>query len=58
MKTKIKRNRGIEELKSRYGLMFVLPWIIGLIMFFFVPIIQSLIYSFCSVVVTSDGVIT
>lgn len=58
MKTKIKRNRGIEELKSRYGLMFVLPWIIGLIMFFFVPIIQSLIYSFCSVVITSDGVIT
>ncbi|MGN1319828.1 MAG: carbohydrate ABC transporter permease [Acutalibacteraceae bacterium] len=58
MKTKIKRNRGIEELKSRYGLMFILPWIIGLIMFFFVPIIQSLFYSFCSVVITSDGVIT
>ena len=58
MKTKIKRNRGIEELKSRYGLMFVLPWIIGLIMFFFVPIFQSLFYSFCSVVITSDGVIT
>ena len=58
MKTKIKRNRGIEELKSRYGLMFVLPWIIGLIMFFFLPIFQSLFYSFCSVVITSDGVIT
>lgn len=58
MKTKLKRNRGIEELKSRYGLMFILPWIIGLIMFFFVPIIQSIIYSFCSVVITSDGVKT
>ena len=55
-KSKLKKARGIEELKSRYGLMFILPWIIGLIIFFFVPIIQSIIYSFCSVVVTSDGV--
>lgn len=58
MKTSLKRNRGIEELKSRYGLMFILPWIIGLIVFFFIPIIQSIIYSFCSVVITSDGVKT
>lgn len=57
-KNKLKRARGIEELKSRYGLLFILPWIIGLIMFFFVPIIQSLYYSFCSVVVTSNGVKT
>lgn len=57
-KSKLKRARGIEELKSRYGLMFILPWIIGLIIFFFVPIIQSLIYSFCSVIVTSNGVKT
>ncbi len=56
--SKLKKNRGIESLKSRYGLMFILPWIIGLIMFFFIPIIQSLIYSFCSVVVTADGVET
>lgn len=58
MKTKLKKGRGIEELKSRYGLMFVLPWIIGLIVFFFIPIIQSVIYSFSSVVVTSSGVKT
>ncbi len=57
-KSKLKRARGIEELKSRYGLMFILPWIIGLIIFFFIPIVQSLIYSFCSVVITSDGVKT
>lgn len=58
LKPKLKKARGIEELKARYGLMFILPWIIGLIMFFFVPIVQSIIYSFCSVVVTSDGVRT
>ncbi len=57
-KSKLKKARGIEELKSRYGFFFVLPWIIGLIIFFFIPIIQSIIYSFCSVVVTSNGVNT
>lgn len=58
MKTKIKRGRGIEELKARYGIMFILPWLIGLVIFFFIPIIQSIIYSFSSVTVGSDGVIT
>ncbi len=58
MNSKLKRARGIEELKSRYGLMFILPWIIGLIVFFLIPIFQSIFYSFCKVVVTSDGVQT
>ena len=56
MKAKLKKSRGIEELKSFYGFMFVLPWIIGLIVFFFIPIFQSIIYSFSDVVVTSDGI--
>ncbi len=56
--SKLKKNRGIESLKARYGFMFVLPWLVGLIMFFFIPIFQSLYYSFCSVVVTADGVKT
>lgn len=54
--SKLKKSRGIEELKSRYGLMFVLPWIIGLVMFFFYPLIQSFIYSFSDVVVSPGGV--
>lgn len=58
MKLKRRKSHGIEELKSRYGLMFILPWIIGLIMFFFVPIVQSLIYSFSDVAVGSNGVQT
>ncbi len=55
MKTKLKKGRGIEELKSRYGIMFILPWLIGLIVFFFIPIIQSIIYAFSSVAITSGG---
>ena len=49
MASKLKKSRGIEELKSRWGLMFILPWLIGLIIFFFIPIAQSLIYSFSDV---------
>lgn len=56
--SKLKKGRGIEELKARYGLMFILPWIIGLIMFFFYPLIQSIIYSFSDVVVSPGNVQT
>ncbi len=55
-KSNLKKSRGIEELKARYGFMFILPWLIGLLMFFFIPLIQSIIYSFSTVVTTSDGV--
>ena len=54
MKTKLRRSRGIEELKSRYGFMFILPWLIGLIVFFFIPIVQSLIFSFSKVSSTGE----
>lgn len=55
MKTKLKKGRGIEELKARYGFMFILPWLIGLIVFFFIPIVQSVIYSFSDVVASGGS---
>ncbi len=51
----VKKNRGIEKLKSRYGLMFVLPWLVGIVLFMILPIIQSVIYSFSNVYVTDIG---
>ncbi len=56
MKNKNK-HRGIESLKSRYGLMFVSPWIIGFILFFAIPLLQSIIYSFSKVLVTEGGIV-
>jgi len=47
-----KRNihaRGVEALKERYGWICVSPWIIGLIIFFIIPIFQSLLFVFCDV---------
>ncbi len=55
---KQKKLRGVEELKRRYGLMFVSPWIIGLLLFFLLPIIQSIYYSFCTLNLTSEGLVT
>ena len=49
MTSKLKKSRGIEELKARWGFMFIMPWLVGLIVFFFIPIVQSIIYSFSSV---------
>lgn len=53
-----KKRKGIERLKSRYGLIFVSPWIVGLLLFFIFPIGQSIFYSFSSTKLTSDGLIT
>ncbi len=59
MGVKIKRKRkGVEALKSRYGRLFVLPWEIGLVLFFIVPLVSSIIYSFCNVSIISGGVKT
>jgi ABC-type sugar transport system permease subunit len=53
---KNKKYRGIENIKSRYGMMFVTPWAIGFIVFFLVPVIQSVLYSFSDVTLTTAGV--
>ncbi len=55
---KLKKNRGIEELKGRYGLMFISPWILGVIVFFLMPIVQSIIYAFSSVTLSAGNVNT
>ncbi len=47
----VKHVRGIESKKSWYGFYFVLPWIIGMVLFFLIPLISSLRYAFSDVVV-------
>ena len=44
-----KHTKGIESKKSMYGRMFILPWCIGMLLFFIVPLFESLWYSFCYV---------
>ena len=56
---KKKKYRSIEQLKSRYGYGFTAIWVIGFILFFAIPVIQSLIYAFSDVTFSaSEGVTT
>lgn len=41
--------------KELYGLLFVLPWIIGFILFFVRPLITSIVYSFQNMELTPEG---
>lgn len=54
---KRKKMRGIEEIKSRYGYRFVTPWVIGILLFFIVPLIQSVLFSFSNVSVGENGLV-
>lgn len=53
-----KKTKGIEHLRSIYGLRFISPWIIGLVLFFIVPIAQSIYYSFCELSMGENGIIS
>lgn len=44
-----RKKAGVERLKSRYGLMFVTPFIIGLILFFVFPLMNSVQYIFSNI---------
>lgn len=52
---KQKRKHGIETLRSRYGLMFISPWLVGIVIFFGIPLIQSIMYSLSNVTLTENG---
>ena len=51
-----KKHMGVERLKSRYGLAFVTPFIIGLILFFLIPLFRSIQYVFCDTTLTTSGI--
>ena len=49
------KKRGVESLRRRYGYAFVGHWIVGLVLFFFVPVIYSIAYAFSETVISTDG---
>lgn len=50
-----KRHNGIESRKARTGFYFILPWFIGIVVFFLSPLIQSILFSFAQVKLGSQG---
>lgn len=53
---KSKKTRNLEAVRQRYGYTFIIHWILGLILFFMVPLISSLAYSFSEVDIGGNGV--
>ena len=41
--------------RNRYGYVFIVPWIIGFLLFFLLPLGQSIYYSFCKVSPSDAG---
>ena len=52
------KHRGIENLKSRYGLMFIAPWFLGFVLFFAIPVFQSVWFSLSDVTLSNNGLVT
>lgn len=46
---------GLEKQKARWAWLFIAPWIVGITLFFAVPMAQSVIYSFCNLTVSGNG---
>ncbi|GIN56082.1 carbohydrate ABC transporter permease [Lederbergia ruris] len=44
-----------NQRKALWGFVFVLPWLLGFIAFFFVPLVNSLRYSFSSIEANANG---
>ena len=52
---KEKKVKSVESLRRRYGYSFVSHWVIGLVVFFFVPVIYSICYAFSDITVEESG---
>ncbi len=50
-----KKRLTLQQKHSRTGLLYTLPWIIGFVYFFFVPLIKSFIYSMSSIKMGKSG---
>lgn len=54
-KSKFKKFHGIEARRARTGFYFILPWIIGIVLFFLSPLVQSITFSFSDVKLGASG---
>ena len=58
MKQKKPKIKSLEATRQKAGYWFVLPWVIGLLMFFVLPIFNSIRYSFSDVRIEPGNVVT
>ena len=58
MKDRKPKIKSLEATRQKAGYWFVLPWVIGLVMFFVLPIFSSIRYSFSNVRIEPGNVVT
>ena len=51
-----KKKTTLMERRNNYGYLFVSHWILGLLLFFIIPTISSIVYSFSNLKLTDDGI--
>lgn len=51
----MKKKKTLAKRQSMYGICFMIPWCIGFVLFFLIPIIQSITFSFSKVQVETGG---
>lgn len=54
----MRKPRGVEARRARYGFIFLSPWIVGMALFFVVPIVQSVWFGFARISISEYGVET
>ncbi|MBR5923481.1 MAG: sugar ABC transporter permease [Clostridia bacterium] len=50
-----KKKRGLESLRARHGYLFVSHWMLGLLLFFVIPAISSIVYAFSNISIVATG---
>lgn len=58
MLSKKRKSKGLEAIRQRYGYTFVAHWVLGLIVFFLIPLISSIWYCFNNVTIGANGLET
>lgn len=53
----IKKNSSLTESRESKGYMFILPWLIGVTVFFLIPFVQSVYFAFCNLSFSEDGLV-
>lgn len=52
----VMKQRTYAEQKALWGFAYVLPWLLGFVFFFFIPLLTSLRYSFSSITANAQGI--
>jgi ABC-type sugar transport system permease subunit len=57
MSSKVRKPRSVSltAQKSRAGVVFILPWLVGFVFFFAIPLVQSLVYTFNTIDLSTEG---